>query len=148
MSSPGKYITAPRYNLQYSRTIVGLELFFHALVCIAIVQTVHDWWMLGMLLLYVLIAIHYFQRASIRSEFPVGSAIELRGNPSRLIWYDGESQQSYLDHDIRCIMTRWFVLLQLGKIGQRKNKLLLADSFDDNSHYTRFRREIIEKTEC
>lgn len=146
MSSSGK--PTPRYKLQYSNTIVGLEVFFHVMVFFAILQILHDWWLLGILPLFLLIAIRYFHHESIRSQFPEGSALEFRNNPPRLIWYDGERQQSYFDQDIRCIMTRWFVLLQLGKIGQRKNKLLLADSFDDKSHYTRFRREIIEMTEC
>ena len=148
MSSPQKSAITRRYSPRYSNTIVLLEVFFHVLVFIAILQILSGWWLFGILLLFVLIAVNFFHKQSIRTEFPPGCGIEIRHNPPRLIWYDRQNQREYSEHETRCIMTRWFVLLQLGTIGRRKNKLLLMDSFEDKTHYTRLRRELIEMTLC
>jgi len=148
MSLQEKSAAALLYNLRYSKTIVGLEIFFHVLVFIAILQSPGGWWLLAMLALFFLIAIRFFAQESIHTQFPRGSRMEIRHKPPRLIWYDHDHWHEYDLQQLRCIMTRWFVLLQFGPYGNRNYKLLLADSFDDKSHYTRFRRQLIEMNLC
>jgi hypothetical protein len=96
----------------------------------------------------MLLTIHFFRTDSIRAQFN-NNALEIRNNPFKLIWYDPSAEPfEYAANEIKIITSRWFILLQLGKGKSRINRLLLADSFVDNNHYTSFRRLLNEMYLC
>lgn len=148
MTSPQKYAIAPLYKLEYSKKVFGFEIFFHGLILISIFKLISGVWILLILLLYLLLTIRFFQNESVTAQFSNNTTIEFRINPDKLIWTDQTGSSGYLLPDIKIFITRWFILLQLGRGKTKINRLLLADSFDDISRYTCFRRQLIEKYLC
>lgn len=150
MTSPQKFVTAPHYsfNLNYSKKALSLEIFFHGLILVCIVNVIQGWWSVPVVLLFLLLTLRFFQVDSIVAQFKKNTVIEFRHDFETLLWSDETGSTAYSTAEIKIFMTRWFILLQLGKGKTRINRLLLADSFDDISHYTCFRRQLIEKYLC
>src|SRR5210317_538692 len=122
---------APHFHLQYSKTILQLEVVLVITIFISIPILISGFWMAPMLLLCCLITLRFFTLESIICAFPLGSSIQLRMNPHTLIWSDGEQQITYPSSEIKYFITRWFILLKLGRGKSQVSKLLLADSFAD-----------------
>lgn len=148
MISSTKFETMPLYKLHFSKTVLAIEVFILTLIFISIVQLLHGAVLVLTALLFVLLCIRFFRTDSICKKFPPGSALEIRKTPERLIWYDQEVATGYAPAEIKTFITRWFILLQLGKGKSGISKLLLADSFADFNHYTSFRRQLIEMNIC
>ncbi len=147
-SSTTPLATVHHYHLRYSRTVLGIEIALQILVLICLVNSVPLPWLVVFVALLLLLAVHYFQHSSIIHAFPSGSRIELRDTPPTLIWYDAEQSREIPWNRCKIYRTRWFLLLQLDRGAAACHKLLLADSFEDNYHYTRFRRQSIEMNLC
>lgn len=148
MTSPRKSEIAPLYKLRYSTIVVAVEIVILALIFVSIVNLLDGSGLILIGQLYILLTIRFFQTDSTRIKIPAGSAIEIRKSPERLIWYDSELVTNYSTAEIKIFITRWFILLQLGKGKSRTSKLLLVDSFADINHYTCFRRQLIEMNLC
>jgi len=103
--------------------------------------------LLPALLMVSLMAFIFFKRYSCRIRFPNHLQIEFRSEPDRLICYDHKMESSYLLDQVDVRLTRWFVLLKLGRFPARLNLALLQDSFEDIHHYTAFRRFLAKKQE-
>ncbi len=147
MASPLRSEPAQLYKLKYSRIILGIEIAIHVLLLIAIVQLIQDTWLSLFVLLFVLLTIQFFQTQSIIAQFNQ-AAIEIHGQAHKLIWYDQQGEKVYNLDEIKLVASRWFILLQLGQGKQKFNRLVLADSFVDKTHYTRFRRQLNEIKIC
>ncbi len=145
MTSPQKFAHVRFYKLFYSKKIFTLEILIHILVLIAIINLMHDLWMLIVLTLYLLLTIRFFQTESVRVQFNHHPAISFRKETDCLALSDDEGDKLYKSDEIKIFTTRWFILLQLGRGKSRLNKWLLSDSFQDMTHYTSFRRQLIEK---
>lgn len=104
--------------------------------------------MLLLMMLFLLIGILFFQTDSIARAFPPDSAIDISHSPDSLKWIDNSQQIIYPSTEIKIFITRWFILLKLGKGKSQVGKLLLSDSFADINHYTNFRRHLIEMYIC
>jgi len=147
MTSQVKSKPAPLYELTYSRTVFVFEILLNVFLLLSIVQLISGAWAVLFILLLVLISIRFFQTQSIITQFNQ-AMIEIRFNPDKLIWYDQDGSRLFTEKEIKIITSRWFILLQLGQGHLRMNRLLLSDSFVDNSHYTRLRRQLNEINTC
>lgn len=128
--------------------MLSIEIIVLMLILLSIVNLISGIWLAPMLILYFLTCIQFFRSDSIIRSFPPGSAIQIDPTQERLIWFENEQQVSYSPDEIKFFITRWFILLKLGKGKSRVSKLLLSDSFADISHYTCFRRQFIEMHIC
>ncbi len=147
MSSTVSSEPAAYFKLTYSKIILGIEIGLHGLLLLCITQVITDAWKILFLVLFTLLSIRFFQSQSIITQFNQ-AAIEIRSQLNKLIWYDHQGSQDYQLDEIKLVTSRWFILLQLGKGKDKINRLVLADSFVDKSHYTRFRRYINEMNAC
>lgn len=143
-----KLETAPLYKIRYSKIVVAVEVIILVLIAVSIVHLLEGSGLVLIGLLYVLLTIRFFLVDSISKKIPPGSVIEIRKTPECLIWYDHDLVTHYSIAEIKIFITRWFILLQLGRGKSRTSKLLLVDSFADISHYTCFRRQLIEMNLC
>lgn len=148
MTSPTKFEAAPYFKLRYSKKFVVAEFVFLVIVFASMVKLLSGIWLAVFILLFVLMSIRFFTSDSIIASFPAGSSIQIRSDPNSLIWYDQSQVSSYTQAEVKILMTRWFILLQLGRGKSRQSKLLLSDSFADINHYTYFRRQLIETYLC
>lgn len=147
MTSSVKSATVLRYNIQYSTTVFILEIIFFLVVLTSLILIISGGWLLAVLSLFFLMAGSFFLQDSIITQYPAGAWIEIRMNPDRLICYDQSDESGYFIEDIKILFSRWFVYIRMQQSPRRYSRLLLADSFDDMSHYTSFRRQLIEMTE-
>jgi hypothetical protein len=104
-----------------------------------------DLWLILSLITYLLLTFIFFAKYSINRQFSEDTAVEFRSSPDRLIWYDQKTETNFLYDEIEVIITRWFVLLKLGKNSHQINRLMLKDSFENMDHYSSFRRQILLK---
>ena len=142
MTSPAKSDYVLRYNLRYSRFIFRLEIVLSLIFFASLLAGRFDIWLIPALLMYLLLLYIFFSKFSILRQFSPDSALEFRSSPDRLIWYDQNTETNFLYGEVEVIITRWFVVLKLGKRSNQINRVMLKDSFDDMNHYSSFRRQI------
>ncbi|MBC8212644.1 MAG: hypothetical protein H8E21_16425 [Gammaproteobacteria bacterium] len=145
MTSPAKSDNVLRYKLRYSRFLFKLEVLTSLILLASLLAGRFDLWLLPALCIYLLLIFIFFAKYSIIRQFGSHSAVEFRSSPERLIWYDQNTETDFLQEEIDVIITRWFVLLKLGKRPNQMNRVMLKDSFDDMNHYSSFRRQILLK---
>jgi ABC-type antimicrobial peptide transport system permease subunit len=128
----------------YSKRALFIEIFLLMVILLSILSLISGLWMLLVLMLFLLISILFFQTDSIVRAFPPDGAIDVSQAPESLKWIDNGQETTYPSAEIKIFITRWFILLKLGKGKSQVSKLLLSDSFADINHYTNFRRHLIE----
>lgn len=144
MTSPTESVTAQLYRPRYSRTLLKIEILLVALVyCILIIKH-QDYDLTPSFIIVTLISFIFFMRFSIRVRFPHDMKLEFRSDPLRVICYDKNLETCYLPDQIEVRMTRWFVSLKLGRYPHSLHLPLLADSFEQPSHYSAVRRFLSE----
>ncbi len=149
MATAGNESSVQHYPLQASMISAWIERALHVLIGIAIVVELRGGMLILVLAFFAVLAWRYFAQDSSAHAIPTGSAIELNLNQATIIWRQpGRQQRSYPAAETRVIMSRYFVLLALGRRGDRTHKILLPDSFDSINRYTRFRRQIKEIHKC
>ena len=144
MISPTTAVIAPLYRLQYSRIQFFLEVLVFGILILSQLLVINGWWLLlgvsiGLLLSYV-----HFSRYSVIHGFSHDTRVEIRHKTEQLIWYHSGAETVFRMDQLEVLITRWFVYIQIGKDAQKLHRVLLADSFEDRSHYTHFRRQLIE----
>jgi hypothetical protein len=143
MNSTSKSAASQFFNVRYSRTVYRLELALQLLVLICIVQII-DWpYVLLFVLLFLLLGWQLFYKQSINNPYFNGCQIQILDNPKTINWLVGEGECSYSGQEIKILMTRWFILLQLGQGKTKTKQLLLADSFDSYESYLNCRKLLL-----
>jgi hypothetical protein len=130
-------------KISYSRKLYQLEIALHLLVLICIVQII-DWpYLLIFVLLFLLLGWQFFNNHTICRQYTHDCQLQILNNPTRISWLSPEGEYTYPEPEVKILMTRWFILLQLGQ-GQKKIKqLLLADSFDSFESYSHCRKLLL-----
>lgn len=146
MTSPVKFDNALHYKLQYSKTVVFLEIVFFSLLGLSLIEILSGLWLWWCLLGLFLLVQYFFRQLSIIHQVSEGLRLEFRVNPPRVICYDHNVESEYAREQIKTFFSPWFVLLQLNNLKRTQRLLLLRDSFQNDSDYARFRRQLRELT--
>jgi hypothetical protein len=148
MTSPDQSSFAQPFKIGYSRTLFTLEIALHLLVLISIVQII-DWpYVLLFVLLFLLLGWQFFNNQSISRPYSKDCQIQILNNPVGMHWLGPEGECTYPEHEIKLLMNRWFILLQLGKRQKKIRRILLADSFESLELYSSIRKKLIETKLC
>jgi hypothetical protein len=148
MKSPNQSAFAQPFRVRYSRVFYRVEIALHLLVLISIVQII-DWpYVVLFVLLFLLLGWQFFNNQSRGSQYSNDCLIQILNNPAGIYWAGPEGDCTYHEHEIKILMNRWFILLQLGKRQKMIRRVLLADSFESLELYSSIRQKIIESKLC
>lgn len=136
------------FKVNYSRSFYYFEISLHILLLICLVELI-DWPdLLLFLLLFCLISWQFFNNQSIRVLYKNDCVIQIQENPVSVSWIESDNETRFQSEEIRILLTRWFILLQLGRGKSKLNRILLVDSFDSHAHYSNFRKTVLENKLC
>lgn len=144
MTSSAKFVDARLFKLRYSSTVFSLEIAFFSLLAASLIAILSMPWLWLWLFALILLVDHFFRYLSVIHQFSDDFRIEFRMNPSRVICYDHKDDFVYGSHQVKTYLSPWFVLLELNHPQRTRRLLLLSDSFQNNSDYAIFRRQLIE----
>ncbi len=144
MNTPEHAVESQPFRIIQSAILKRIEIALHVVVLIALLQLI-DWpYVLLFLALFLLLTWRFFHKYYIRHQYAEASQIQWVKNPAGLRWVDAEQEILYPAAQVKILMTRWFILLQLGKGRSRVSRLLLADSFDSSQSFSRCRKIMIQ----
>jgi hypothetical protein len=139
-------VTKP-YHVNFSQTLFRIEVALHLLVLISIVQLIDFPYVLLFLILFALLSWNFFTNHPFLDQHK-SCSMSILMTPPVLRWIESGRQHDYPASEVKILMTRWFILLQLGRGRFRISRLLLADSFRSLDDYSCCRKNIIETKLC
>jgi hypothetical protein len=143
MNSADNSAFAQPFRIGYSRILFRLEIALQLLVLICIVQII-DWpYVVLFVLLFLLLGWQFFNNHSISRQYGNDCQILILNNPAGIHWVGPEGECIYPQHEIKILMNRWFILLQLGKRHRKIRRVLLADSFESLELYSLIRQRLL-----
>lgn len=148
MKTPDNSGFIQSYSIRHSRMFYRLEIALHLLVLISILQIV-DWPYAGLfVMLFLLMGWPFFNNHSISRPCLNDCQMQILQNPPAIQWIACDQNNVYPAQEVKILMNRWFILLQLGKRQTKIRRILLADSFQSFELYSSFRHKIIETKLC
>jgi len=148
MNSPQKSGLSQPFRITYSQTFLRIEIALQLLVLTSIVQLI-DWpEVMLFVMLFLLLGWQFFNKNSIRNQYSDECYIQISNNPPSIKWVESEHESSFPVQAVKILITRWFILLQLGQRQTKVRRILLADSFESLELYSFFRQKIIETKLC
>jgi hypothetical protein len=137
------------FHVRFSPTLFGLEVALHAVVLISIFQLLNFPDLMLFLLLFALLSWKFFKNHPyVKSSNPSCSLMIICHPVVTIRWIELDWQRDYPASEVKILMTRWFILLQLGKGQFKISRILLADSFTSLENYSCCRKNIIETQLC
>ncbi len=143
MKSPDQSAFAQSFKIRYSRTFYRLEIALHLLVLISMVQII-DWpYLVLFVWLFLLLGWQFCSNHSKSRQYSNDCQIQILNNPAGIHWTGPKGECTYPEHEIKLLMTRWFILLELGQCQTKIRRLLLVDSFDSLESYSNCRKLLL-----
>jgi hypothetical protein len=147
MNSALKSEVVQFYSITFSRTYFLIEIALHLLVLTSIFQLIAFPELVLFVILFSLFAWKFFTNHPFLDQYKSCSMCILK-TPPGIRWVESGRQYDYPTSEVKILMTRWFILLQLGRGRFRISRILLADSFNSLDNYSCCRKNIIETKLC
>ena len=144
MNTPEHALESQPFRIVQSVILRRIEIALHVMLLIAILQLIEWPYVLLFVTLFLLLTWQFFHKYYIQHQYSEASQIQWIKNPAGLRWTDAEQEILYPAAQVKILMTRWFILLQLGKGRSRVSRLLLADSFDSSQSFSQCRKIMIQ----
>ena len=132
------------FSISPSTRLLHIELVMHGLLMLAILNLIE--WPYNLLFLMLVIGMgwQFFHKYYIQDRYAGRVQIQWCSNPPGIRWTEAGCETTYPVAQVKILMTRWFILLQLGKGRKRVSRLLLSDSFDNSDSYSKCRKLMLQ----
>jgi hypothetical protein len=148
MTSQGSDQNTLRFNLTASTRLFHFEIALHLVALLGMINLITWPDIVLFSLLFVLLMYRYFAQFSVLHQYDRATGLEIRPQSSQIVWHNADGTQDFSLDTAKIHMTRWFILLQLGKGSHRVERLLMEDSFPNVDQYCHCRRMLIELNLC